>query len=118
MKKLLNLANVTDEQRARYRALLESSGIAYNETPASLISWGDLWVIDDADYARAKALVDADTAVIATAARTAHEREYQERFGGSYVRWFVGRIREEPGRVLQILALIVVLWFGLFYWFV
>ncbi len=117
-RKILNLAGVSDAQRARYRTLLETHRIAFHETPASLISWGDLWVIDPADFERAKALVDAETAAIAAEAGSAHAREYAERFGGSYWRWFLGRIREEPGRVLQILALAVFIWFGVVYWFV
>lgn len=118
MKKILNLANVDDDQRARYRALLDAHGIAYRETPASLLSWGDFWVQDDTEFERAKALVDAESAAIAAEARGAYAREYQERFQGSYWRWLLGRIRDEPVRILMILALIVFIWFGVFYWFV
>lgn len=118
MKRLLNLSGVDDEGREAYRGLLRSHGIPFHENPDSLIWSGDLWVVHDADYERAKALVDETTARLAAEARERFEREYRERWKGSYWRWLFGRIREEPVRLAMIAALVAVLWFGVLWWFV
>lgn len=117
MKRVLVLSNVDDEQRERLCALLGEHRIEHHVSPPSLFSPGNLWVADDADYDRAKTLVDEAVERMAREAREAHADEYRERFRGSYWRWLVGRIREEPVRLLQIAALIVFVWFGVVYWF-
>lgn len=118
MKRLLSLSGVDDEGREVYRKLLRSHAIPFHENPSSLIWAGDLWVVHDEDYDRARALVDEATARLATEARERFAREYAERFKGSYWRWLVGRIREEPVRLAMIAALVAVLWFGVIWWFV
>ena len=118
MKRLLSLAGVDDEGREVYRKLLRSHDIPFHENPASLLGSGDLWVVRDEDHARAKALVDEATARLAAEGRDRFEREYRERFGGAYLHWLAGRIREEPVRLAMIAALVVVLWFGVIWWFV
>ena len=57
---LLKLRGVPDDERAELHALLDEHGIEYYETPAG--NWGismpALWLIDEADYPRARALLD------------------------------------------------------------
>ena len=118
MKRILSLSGIDDEGREVYRELLRKHAIAFHENPPSLIWAGDLWVVHDEDYDRAKALVDETTQRLATEGRERFEREYAERWKGSYWRWLVGRILEEPVRLLMIAALVVVIWFGVIWWFV
>jgi hypothetical protein len=58
-KLLLNLRNVADDEIQDVTALLDQAGIAHFRTEPSPwgISFGGIWIRDDADHARAKALM-------------------------------------------------------------
>lgn len=58
-KLLLNLRNVADDEIQDVTALLDQAGIAHYRTEPSPwgISWGGIWVRDDSEHARAKALM-------------------------------------------------------------
>lgn len=58
-KLLLNLRNVADDEIEDVTALLDQAGIAHYRTEPSPwgISWGGIWIRDDADQPRAKALM-------------------------------------------------------------
>lgn len=58
-KLLLNLRNVADDEIQDVTALLDQAGIAHYRTEPSPwgISWGGIWVRDDPEHARAKALM-------------------------------------------------------------
>jgi hypothetical protein len=118
MKRVATFTGVDDEQREAIRAALRAEGIPFHENAPSLMWPGDLWVVNDDDHERAKALVAATEAALAERARAEFAREYAERWGGSYWRWLVGRIREEPVRLAMIAALVAVIWFGVLWWFV
>jgi hypothetical protein len=58
-KLLLNLRNVADDEIEDVTALLDGAGIAHYRTEPSPwgISWGGIWIRDDADHPRARALM-------------------------------------------------------------
>ncbi|WP_313343808.1 DUF6164 family protein [Stenotrophomonas sp.] len=58
-KLLLNLRNVADDEIQDVTALLDQAGLAHYRTEPSPwgISFGGIWIRDDADHARAKALM-------------------------------------------------------------
>jgi hypothetical protein len=118
MKRVATFAGVDDQQREAIRAALRAQDIPFHENAPSLIWPGDLWVVHDEDYDRARALVQATEAALAERARSEFDREYAERWRGSYWRWLFGRIREEPVRLAMIAALVAVIWFGVLWWFV
>jgi hypothetical protein len=117
VKRVADLGGLDDDQQEALRRLLRDRGFDFSETPATLFSSAALWVPDD-DCAAARAVLGPAEAAIAAAAREAFEREYAERWQGSYWRWLLGRIVEEPVRLLMIVALAVIVWFGVLYWFV
>ena len=59
-KLLLNLRNVPDDEASDVRALLNTQRIAFYETPPSFwgVSFGGIWVTEDADFADAKRALD------------------------------------------------------------
>jgi hypothetical protein len=117
MKRVAELGGLDDVQQEAIRRLLRDHGFSAHETPPTLFSSAALWVPDE-DYAAARAVLDPAEAELAAQAHDAFEREYAERWKGSYWRWLVGRIIEEPVRLAMIVALGVVVWFGVIYWFV
>jgi len=58
-KLLLNLRNVADDEIQDVTALLDQAGIAHYRTEPSPwgISWGGIWIREDDDLARARALM-------------------------------------------------------------
>ncbi|WP_305804083.1 DUF6164 family protein [Stenotrophomonas sp. YIM B06876] len=58
-KMLLNLRNVAEDEASEVRALLDANAIDYYETRPSPwgISFGGIWIRDNAEHARAKALM-------------------------------------------------------------
>lgn len=106
-KLLLNLRMVPDDEAGDVRAFLDANGIAFHETRPSRwgISHGGIWVSDDADWPRARALMDDYQA--GRQARARGEREAALRDGTAET--FADVLRREPARVAAIALGIVVL---------
>ena len=104
-KLLLNLRNVPDDEADEVRGWLKDSGIEFYETePGSWgISSGGIWIREDAQIARAKALMaeyQAQRRQRAQADRAA------ARIDGS-AETFASLLRQRPGYVLGVLAAII-----------
>lgn len=101
-KLLMNLRNVPDDEADEVRALLDRHRVDYYETKPSRwgISFGGIWLRDEAGFADAKQLLQAYQQERQQRARA--EREAAERNGTAETFWSL--VRAEPGRV----ALVVV----------
>lgn len=109
-KLLLNLRHVHDDEAHEVRAMLESNGIAFYETPRSSwgISAGGIYVTDDDNVAEAKRLMAEYQ--VQRRARVRTEREAAVRAGTAETFWTV--LRREPLRVV-LTALAIVFLLGL-----
>lgn len=104
-KLLLNLRNVPDDEADEVRGWLKESGIEFYETePASWgISAGGIWIREDAQIARAKAMMaeyQAQRRQRAQADQAAARRD------GS-AETFASLLRRRPAYVLGMLAAII-----------
>jgi hypothetical protein len=104
-KLLLNLRNVPDDEADEVRDWLKDSGIEFYETEPSSwgISSGGIWIREDAQIARAKALMaeyQAQRRQRAQADRAA------ARSDGS-AETFASLLRRRPGYVLGVLVAII-----------
>lgn len=97
-KLLLNLHNVPDDEAAEVRALLDAKGIAFYETPPSMwgISFGGIWVTDNAAFADAKAAFAEYEQQRSTRLRA----EYAAAKRDGAAETFIGMLRSDPLRVL------------------
>jgi len=99
---IFRLRNVPDDEAADVRALLDQHGIAWFETTAG--NWGiampGLWVEDEADRERARALIDDYQQ--ARGQRLRAEREAR-RVDGIEPR-FIDRLRERPLAIAAVLS--------------
>ncbi len=104
-KLLLNLRNVPDDEADEVRAWLTESGIGFYETQPSPwgISAGGLWIKDDSEIAKAKALMADYQAGRRQRAQAEQAAALQE---GS-AETFGTLLRRRPGYVLGMLAAIV-----------
>ena len=104
-KLLLNLRNVPDDEADEVRGWLKDSGIEFYETePASWgISSGGIWIRDDAQIVRAKALMAEYQAGRAQRARADRAAAHND---GS-AETFAGLLRQRPWYVLGMLAAII-----------
>jgi hypothetical protein len=97
-KLLLNLRMVPDDEADDVRAFLEANRIDFYETEPSRwgISFGGIWVTDDADVPRAKALMAEYQAQRRDSAREAHAAARRDGSGET----FADIVRQQPLRVL------------------
>ena len=104
-KLLLNLRNVPDDEAEEVRGWLRDSGIEFYETePASWgISSGGIWIREDAQIARAKALM---AGYQAQRRQRAQADQAAARDDGS-AETFAGLLRQRPWYVLGMLAAII-----------
>jgi len=104
-KLLLNLRNVPEDEAAEVRAWLEQHGLPWYETRPSLwgISHGGIWLREDSDLPRAKALMADYQAQRGQQARA--ERADALRDGSAET--FGSLLQRRPGYVLGVLAAIV-----------
>ncbi len=102
---LLNMRMVPEDEADDVRAFLRDNGIPFHETRPSRwgISHGGIWISEDADYPRARSLMDGYQA--ARQARARAEREASLRDGSAES--FADIVRREPLRVAGILVGIV-----------
>lgn len=106
-KLLLDLRHVPDDEADDVRAFLDEAGIGYYETRPNRwgITAGGIWIADDADHPRARELMTAYQATRRDRARAEHAAARREgRLPG-----LGDQLREDPLRVLGILAAIVLL---------
>ena len=107
-KPLLNLRNVPDDEADDVRAMLDAAGIAFHETPPGPfgLSAGAIRVSDEADFPRARRLMDDYQAQRRDRARA--ERAAALRDGTA--RTFRDVLREEPLRVVvNVIAIVFLL---------
>ena len=104
-KLLLNLRNVPDDEADEVRGWLKESGIEhYETTPGSWgISSGGIWIREDAQIARARALMAEYQAGRTRRARAEHAAARNE---GS-AETFASLLRQRPWYVLGVLAAII-----------
>lgn len=102
-RQLLNLRNVPEDEADDVRAFLDEYGIEYYETPPNRwgISMGGIWIRHDADYPRARALMDDYQAERARRARA----EYAERRRQGEAETFATALRRRPVQVVAYLAI-------------
>lgn len=109
---LMNLRHVPDDEADEIRDLFEQHQVPYYETPPSRwgVSMGGFWVHDDAEAARAKALLDSYQAQRLEAQRQA----YNDDLAAGRVGGFWWRIRQKPVTTLAAcIAIGVILVFSL-----
>src|SRR5690606_10604231 len=106
-KLLLNMRMVPEDEADEVRGFLRAHDIGFHETRPSRwgISHGGIWISEDADYPRARRLMDDYQA--ARQARARAERAEALRDGSAET--FADVLRREPLRVLGLLAGIVVM---------
>lgn len=107
-KLLLNLRNVFEDEADDVRAMLQAHRIEFYETQPSRwgISYGGIWISDDADVAEAKRLMAEYQAQRQARVRAEHEAAIKD----GTAETFRGVLRAQPGRVaLTALAILVLL---------
>jgi hypothetical protein len=104
-KLLLNLRNVPDDEADEVRDWLTRESIAFYETRPSPwgISSGGIWIRDDAEAVRAKALMADYQAQRRQRAQAALRSARED---GS-AETFAGLLRQRPGYVLAMLAAMI-----------
>lgn len=104
---LQNLRGVPEDEAQEIRDLLTEHGIAFYETPPSRwgISMGAIWLRDEPQRQEAKQLITQYQQERQARARENHARLKRE---GS-VETLLGKIRNQPLRVLSYLAIVVVI---------
>lgn len=97
-RQLLNLRNVPDDEADDVRAFLDEHGIEYYETPPNRwgITMGGIWIRHDADYPRARALMDDYQAERAERARA----EFRARQQRGDVETLTTVVRDRPAQLL------------------
>lgn len=74
---------------------------------------GDAIWVDDADYARAKEILEREAAQYAATAREQWQQEWRDVHGGSYLRWLGRRLQnataEDVVRALFLIALVALM---------
>lgn len=103
--RVFNLRNVPDDEADEVRQVLEDAAIEFYETPAGF--WGlsvpALWVTNDSDKSRAKALIDEYQVQ-----RTERMRaDYEQQKAEGRQRRFVDLVAESPTRFVLYLFLIL-----------
>lgn len=101
-RQLFNFRNVPEDEAGEVRALLDDNGVAYYETPPSRwgISMGAIWVADEAEYRRARALLDDYQSRRAERVRAEHAARQRN----GEVDTFTDLLRRNPVQVLAYLA--------------
>ena len=101
-KLLMNLRNVPDDEADEVRALLDQHQVAYYETKPSRwgISFGGIWMRDQAGFAEAKQLLAEYQQARQLRARA--EREAAERDGTAETFWSL--VRAQPAQVALVIV--------------
>tara|TARA_R110000772_G_scaffold71427_7_gene156604 strand:+ start:2288 stop:2650 length:363 start_codon:yes stop_codon:yes gene_type:complete len=106
-RQLLKLRNVPEDEVAEIYALLESHQVEFYETSAG--NWGismpALWLVDDDQYPRVRAILDEYSLQRFQRMRAEYESLKQE----GKARTFVDMLKENPFKISLYLVIIAVL---------
>ena len=104
-KLLFNLRNVPDDEADEVRGWLKDSGIEFYETTPSSwgISSGGIWIREDAQIARAKALM----AEYQTQRRQRAQADHASARSDGSAETFASLLRQRPWYVLGVLVAII-----------
>lgn len=94
--------------------MLDEAGIAHREARSrSRLFGGDAIWVAEADYPRAKEILDREAGAYAAAARAEWQAEWRDVHRGSYVRWLWNRVwqatMEDVVRALFLIALVALM---------
>lgn len=89
--------------------LLLAKGVRYQEKQSSFLMPATIWV-EETDYADALEIASSVAARHAKRSKRESNREWKERYNGSYLRWLLGNIHK-PGKWFRLLLLVVMLGF-------
>lgn len=107
-KLLFSLRNVPDDEAGEVRALLERHGLGWYETGAGLLGLSSpaLWLREDGEYPRARALLDE----YQQQRRAQAQAEARQRAGRGEAESFMQLLRTRPGFILpRLLAIVVII---------
>lgn len=99
------------EQERELLQRLDDAGIAHREARSKSRLFGSdaIWIAE-ADYPRAKEILEREAGEYAAAARERWQAEWRDEHGGSYARWLWSRLQratmEDLVRVLFLIALV------------
>lgn len=101
----MNLRHVEQEEADDVRAFLDTNRIEYYETKPSrwLVSAGGIWIRDNADYPRARQLMDDYQADRQKKMREQHA----QRIADGQSETFISNFKQQPMRVLLMIAAII-----------
>src|SRR5947207_5372521 len=97
----------SNEEHQDLTELLLANGIRYREEQSSFLMPATIWV-EEADHAKALEIASAVAARHAKRVRGERDREWKERYKGSYLRWLLANIHK-PAQLFRLLLLLVVL---------
>jgi putative transcriptional regulator len=115
MRRLVRLP-LEPRQHEELRRLLAAAGIEHRESPPRFVFLGGAILVEDADYPRARALLEQHVSDYAERARAEWRDEWAREHRGSYARWLLARLRAAtPERLATGLLLAVLAALLLFY---
>jgi hypothetical protein len=106
MRPLLEIPGSNEEHQELIELLL-ANGIGYREEQSSFLMPAMIWV-EEADQAQALEIVSSVAARHRKRAKVEWDREWKDRYNGSYVRWLIDRVRK-PANLFRLLLLVAVL---------
>ncbi|MFV8836624.1 DUF6164 family protein [Aquisalimonas sp.] len=111
-KLLLNLRNVPEDEADDVRAMLREHAMDFYETPPNRwgLSMGAIWLRDNDDYPRAKALLDNYQQERARQARADYEQQRREGTQETFTTLF---LRDPVKHVLYLCIVLAILYFSI-----
>jgi len=106
MRPLVEIPSSNEEHQDLANLLL-ANGIRYQEKQSSFLMPATIWV-EEADHAEALEIASSLAARHAKRTKGEWEREWKERYKGSYLRWLLANIHK-PANLFRLLLLLVML---------
>ena len=105
MRRLVKLGHLEPRQYEELVELLGRNDVRFREAPGGLLFSGAIMVVDE-DLEKAKEILRAHSEAYAVEARKRWQEEWRTEHGGSTLKWFVHRLREQPLEVVLRLLLL------------
>jgi hypothetical protein len=107
MKRLVDTGDLAQDQYKELASLLRQERISVHETHTHFMDYGALWVKDE-DFARAREILQTESAVYAIRTRSRWERQWRTEHKSSALRWFTHRLFRSPaGTIARVLFLVL-----------
>ncbi len=116
MRKIFDSGLASPDEREELWRLLKKNKVRFYEIPDSGRTHAAWWVKHDANYRKAREIIEEFQREYVTRSREDYERRLENKWQGSHARWLLAKAtKHKKGLLFGILLVVFLVWYTILY---